>query len=157
MERLLRQQLPFDTDFNPVELIIYPVLVVHDRLYNQPGLNVVVNDWFQTELTKLEQQELPVHNVRPLIIIDIDTLLAYHEDFRDGRMVFEDVLDEYVAYLKAPVWAGMTPAEDEQRQMQSIHPFALFLENYAEQRDMLGIPREMLYQILPIVNRGAND
>ncbi|UYZ65341.1 hypothetical protein [Hymenobacter weizhouensis] len=157
VERLLRQQLPFDTDFNPTELIIYPVLVVHDRLYNQPGLNVVVNDWFQAELAKLEQQGLPVHNVRPLIIIDVDTLLAYHEDFRDGRMVFEDVLDEYVAYLQAPVWAGMTPAEDEQRQMQSIHPFALFLENYAEQRDMLGIPREMLYQILPIVNRGAND
>ena len=48
-------------------------------------------------------------------------------------------------------------AEDEQRLMQSIHPFALFLENYAEKRDMLGIPKEMLYQILPIINRGADD
>jgi hypothetical protein len=155
--RLLRKKLPFDTDFDPAELIIYPVLVVHDRLYNQPGLNVVVNDWFQEELAKLEQQGLPVHNVRPLIIIDADTLLAYHEDFRDGRLVFEDMLEEYVAYLRAPAWAGMSAAEDEQRQMQSIHPFALFLENYAEKRDMLGIPKEMLYQILPIINRGADD
>lgn len=157
VERLLRQQLPFDRDFDPAELIIYPVLVVHDRLYNQPGLNVVVNDWFQEELAKLTQKGLPVHNVRPLIIIDVDTLLAYHEDFRDGRLVFEDTLEEYVAYLNAPAWEGMSAAEDEQRQMQSVHPFALFLENYAEKRDMLGIPKEMLYQILPIINRGADD
>lgn len=154
--RLLRKLLPFDVDFDPAELVIYPVLVIHDRLYNQPGLNVVVNDWFQEELAKLAQQGLPVHNVRPLIIIDIDTLLAYHEDFRDGRLVFEDVLDEYVAYLRAPAWAGISEVEDEQRQMQSVHPFALFLENYAEKRDMLGIPKEMLYQILPIINRGAD-
>ena len=157
VERLLRKQLPFDTDFDPAELIIYPVLVVHDRLYNQPGLNVVVNDWFQEELAKLAQQGLPVHHVRPLIIIDVDTLLAYHEDFRDGRLVFEDMLEEYVAYLHTPAWAGISPAADEQRQMQGVHPFALFLENYAEKRDMLGIPKEMLYQILPIINRGAED
>ena len=35
--------------------------------------------------------------------------------------------------------------------------FGLFLENYAEKRDMLGIPKQMLYQILPIINRGADD
>jgi hypothetical protein len=157
VERLLRRQLPFDTDFDPAALLIYPVVVVHDRLYNQPGLNVVVNEWFQEELTKLKQQGLPVHNVRPLIIIDVDTLLAFHEDFRDGRLVLEDVLEEYMAYLNAPIWPGMSAAEDEQRQMQAIHPFALFLENYAEKRDMLGIPKEMLYQILPIINRGADD
>jgi hypothetical protein len=116
-----------------------------------------VNEWFQEELTKLKQQGLPVHNVRPLIIIDVDTLLAFHEDFRDGRLVLEDVLEEYMAYLNAPIWPGMSAAEDEQRQMQAIHPFALFLENYAEKRDMLGIPKEMLYQILPIINRGADD
>jgi hypothetical protein len=157
VERLLGHRLPFDVDFDPEQLIIYPVLVVHDRLYNQPGLNVVVNDWFQEELAKLAQKGLPVHNVRPLIIIDVDTLLAYHEDFREGLLVFEDVLEEYLAYLSAPAWAGISAAEDEQRQMQSIHPFALFLENYAEKRDMLGIPKQMLYEILPIINRSAAD
>lgn len=157
VDRLLRKQLPFDTDFDPAELILYPVVVVHDRLYNQPGLNVVVNDWFQEELAKLAKEGLPVHNVRPLIIIDADTLLAYHEDFRDERLVFEDVLEEYVAYLRAPAWAGISAAEDEQRQMQAVHPFALFLENYAEKRDMLGVPKEMLYQLLPIINRGRED
>lgn len=154
--RLLRKKLPFDIDFDSAELIIYPVLVVHDRLYNQPGLNVVVNNWFQEELAKLEQ-ELPVHHVRPLIIIDIDTLLAYHEDFRDGRMVFEDVLEEYITYLHTPSWLGISAAEDEQRLMQSVHPFALFLENYAEKRDMLGIPKDMLYQLVPLTNRSADD
>jgi len=67
------------------------------------------------------------------------------------------MLEEYVAYLHTPAWAGISPEADEQRQMQGVHPFALFLENYAEKRDMLGIPKEMLYQILPIINRGAED
>ncbi|AMR29490.1 hypothetical protein A0257_21940 [Hymenobacter psoromatis] len=155
--RLLRKELPFDTDFDPADLIIYPVLVVHDRLYNQPGLNAVVNEWFQGEVVALDAAGLPVHHVRPLIIIDADTLLAFHEDFRDGRLVFEDVLEEYIAYLTAPAWPGITPAEEEQRLMQAIHPFALFLENYAEKREMLGIPREMLYQLPALINRSTDD
>jgi hypothetical protein len=154
--RLLRKELPFDTDFDAAELVVYPVLVVHDRLYNQPGLNVFVNDWFQEELAQ-QEPAFPKHNVRPLIIIDVDTLLAYHEDFRDGRLVLEDVLEEYVAYLSAPTWPGISAAENEQRLMQSVHPFALFLENYAEKRDILGIPKEMLYQLVPLTNRGAEE
>jgi hypothetical protein len=31
------------------------------------------------------------------------------------------------------------------------------LENYAEKRNRLGILKEMLYQILPIINCGADD
>lgn len=155
--RLLRKQLPFDTDYDPEQLAIYPVLVVHDRLYNQPGLNVLVNGWFQVELAELSRQGLPVQHVKPVVIIDVDTLLAFHEHFRDGLMVLEDVLDAYYAYLHPANRTVSSQAEVEQLMMQSIHPFALFLENYADSLGLAPVPKNMLYQLLPIINKGAPE
>lgn len=155
--RLLEKQFPLDTDYDPTELIIYPVLVLHDRLYNVPGLNVLVNDWFQQELALRAEQGLQVRNVRPVVIVDVDTVLAFHEHFRDQQLVFEDVLEEYYAYLHPDLSVVKTDAEAEKLVMQQAHPFALFLENYAREREMSPLPIQALYRLLPIINRGAPE
>lgn len=154
VERLLAKQLPFDTAYDAAELRIYPVLVVHDRLYNQPGLNEVVNGWFQHELAKLAQAGQPVQHVQPLVIVDVDTLLFFHEHFRDGRLVFEDVLDDYLAYINFRNGTVRSQAELEERMLRSVHPFSLFLENYAHQWGLAQIPSQMLYNLLPQLNAG---
>lgn len=157
VKRLLKKELPFDTAYDPVQLSIYPVLVVHDRLYNQPGLNEVVNGWFQTELAQLGAQGLPVQNVKPLIIIDADTLLAFHEHFRNGKLIFENVLDAYLAYINPINRVVESQAELEAVILGTVHPFSLFLENYAHERGLAAVPEEMLYELVNIVNKGAQD
>jgi hypothetical protein len=153
--RLLNHEIPLDTDYDPAELVIYPVLVLHDRLYNVPGLNVLVNDWFQQDLAIRASKGLPAHNVRPLVIVDVDTVMAYHEAFRDRILVFEDVLEEYYHYLHPDYSKAGSQVELEQLIIQEALPFALFLENYAGEKGLSPVPMEALYALLPIINRGA--
>jgi hypothetical protein len=157
VKRLLEKALPFDTDYDPAQLSIYPVLVVHDRLYNQPGLNEVVNSWFQTELAELGAKGLPIQYVKPLVIIDVDTILAFHEHFRDGKLVFEDVLDAYLLHINPTNRVVQSQAELEAVILGTVHPFSLFLENYAHERGLSAVPEQMLYELLNIVNEGAQD
>jgi hypothetical protein len=153
--RLLNHEIPLDTDYDRAELVIYPVLVLHDRLYNVPGLNVLVNDWFQQDLAASASEDLPVHNVRPLVIVDVDTVMAYHEAFRDQVLVFEEVLEEYYHYLSPDHSKAGSQAAREQLAIQATLPFALFLENYAGERGLSPVPMEALYALLPKMNKGA--
>lgn len=155
--RLLEKEFPLDRDYDPAELIIYPVLVLYDRLYNVPGLNVLVNGWFQEQLALRAEKGLPVHNVRPLVMVDVDTVLAFHEHFRSQQLVFEDVLEKYYSYLHPDLSVAKDDAEAEKLIMQQAHPFALFLENYASERGMALLPMQSLYGLLPIINKGAPE
>lgn len=158
VRRLLRHELPFDTSYDPAELVIYPVLVVHDRLYNQPGLNVLVNGWFQAELAQLGQQEqLPVQNVRPLVMVDVDTLIAFQDHFRDGTLAWEDVLEAYYVHLNPVNKTVDSEEEAKALVLQSVHPFSLFLENYAAKQGLAPVPHEVTYGLLPIINQGAPE
>ncbi len=151
--RLLNYEMPLDADYDQAALIIYPVLVLHDRLYNVPGLNVLVNDWFQQDLVIGANQGLPVHNVRPLVIVDVDTMMAYHEAFRDQLLVFEEVLEEYYRYLQPDYSRASSQAAREKLIMQEAMPFALFLENYAGEKGLPPVSKEALYGLLPKLNR----
>jgi len=152
--RLLNHEMPLDADYDPAALIIYPVLVLHDRLYNVPGLNVLVNDWFQQDLAVRAGEGLPVHNVRPLVIVDVDTVMAYHEAFRDQVLVFEDVLEEYYNYLQPDYSSASNEATLEKLIIQAAMPFALFLENYAGEKGLSPVPVQALYALLPKMNTG---
>jgi hypothetical protein len=154
--RLLNHELPLDTDYDKATLIIYPVLVLHDRLYNVPGLNVLVNDWFQQDLAEQASNGLQVQNVRPLVIVDVDTILAFHEHFRNQELIVEDVLEEYYQYLHPDFGQAGSEAEAEQLVIQEALPFALFLENYAGKKGLTPVPTEALHALLPIINKGAN-
>ena len=81
VERLLRNQdfVKFDNELNSKSLNIYPILVLHDNLFNAAGLNKLINFWFNKELEKLSKKGLNIKKVRPLTVIDIDTLIFNKE------------------------------------------------------------------------------
>ncbi|MCB2380332.1 hypothetical protein LGH70_22260, partial [Hymenobacter sp. BT635] len=103
IRRLLAKQLPFDTDYNPKNLIFYPLVVVHDRSFMMPGLNVLVNSWFQEQVAYLRQLGMFGGTIKPLVLVDIDTVLAYQDHMAnaDNRLVLWDALEAYYDYLQA--------------------------------------------------------
>lgn len=152
--RLLKMEFPFDKAYNSHELVIYPVLVVHDRLYNQPGLNVLVNEWFNQALTEVAAISPSFEHVRPLVIVDVDTLIAFQEHFRDQKLVFEDTLEEYYRYIGPDMTSVGSEAEGKELVTQSVHPYALFLENYARKNGMHPIPADEMREILRVLGNG---
>lgn len=148
IRRLLSEEkeLGFDTAYNPASLIIYPVLVVHDRLYNMPGLNELVDGWFQQELAKLGEQA--VRQVHPLVIIDVDTLLAYQEHFASKNLVLWDVIEAYQRYIKPVNRKARSEQEAHRLIIRGVHPFAHFLDDYAAKKNLVPVPKRQFPHLL---------
>lgn len=79
------------------KLKIYPILLLHYPQYNTPGLNRIVNSWFQDELDKLAAEGLDISGVRSLVIIDLDTFILHQELLlsRQSKFLLEKTLDDY--------------------------------------------------------------
>lgn len=130
VRRLLLKSLPLDLDYDPSN-IIYPVIVLHDSLYNTPSLNYWANEWFQEELKKLTVDPAlkgrDFSSVRPLTLVDIDTLILYRTNFENGELNLFEVLEAYQAYVD---FKSCTDKNYE----RGIIPFAVFTDEYADNK-----------------------
>lgn len=148
IKRLLSpaKELRFDQAYKVESLIIYPVLVVHDRLYNMPGLNELVNSWFQQELAKLGPQA--VQQVRPLVVIDIDTLLAYQDHFASKKLVLWDVMEAYYRSIKPAKRTVRSQQEASRLLLRTVDPFVSFLDDFAARQGQSPIPAKQFAGLL---------
>lgn len=128
--RLLLRNLPLDPGYDP-SMTIYPVVVLHDSLYDAPSLNYWVNEWFQEELTKLRADAkyngCDFSVVAPVTLVDIDTLILYRTNFENGEMSLFEMLREYQVYV------DFKSCSDE-KFAQGIISFATFADEYAAKK-----------------------
>lgn len=75
---------------------VYPILVLDDSSICVPGLNYILNDEFQKQL-KARNIKIKVH---PLVIVELDTLIAFLTDFEKGVIQLKDTIEGYYKYLK---------------------------------------------------------
>jgi len=112
-------------------MIIYPTIILHDSLYDAPGLNYWVNEWFQEELTRMKSdtqyQGFDFSIIRPLTLVDIDTLILYRTNFEKGDLNLFDLLEEYQKYV------DFKSASDKNFD-HAIKPFATFVNSYAREK-----------------------
>lgn len=60
------------------------------------GFNKLINQWFKEELEKIKKVDKK--NIRPITVIDIDTLILYQDYFKDGKLKLHKLIDEYHSY-----------------------------------------------------------
>ena len=67
---------------------IYPVIVLADYRQTASGLKNLLDIWMREEAAK---EQIPLHDVGPVILMDLATLMVYAENFRkDGFPVYFD-------------------------------------------------------------------
>jgi hypothetical protein len=93
--RSLSKNFKFDTNYKENRLIINPIIVVHDRCYDTTGLNKIINFWFDEELKKLKENGIMTDNVRPITIINIDTLILLHTQLKSRKISLDDLIVRY--------------------------------------------------------------
>jgi len=76
---------------------IYPVLVVGDTTFTNIGTNFILNDYFMRELLK---RNIVNKNLRPLILVGIDSLLIYQFDFKNKELNLRNVLEDFLKFIK---------------------------------------------------------
>lgn len=97
INRILNQDILWDTKYNNLKVKIYPILVVSDSKFSIPGISPILNEYFKKEL---ENNGISNNRIRDLVVVDIDTLILYQNDFCCKNLVLKNIIEEYYAYLK---------------------------------------------------------
>lgn len=135
VRKILNGEATYDPNIRLNRVQIFPVLILHYRMFNAAGLNSLVNKWFVEELAKLE--ELDISRVHDLIIIDVETLMFNKDALIKRTVTMQNALLEYERdYLRFNM-ANARPRprnEEEAHQLleKSFWPFSIFLDNKVE-------------------------
>lgn len=131
--RCFKKEFP-DKAYQANEILVYPVIIVHDSLYSCPALNYWVYYWFIEELEKLktnpEYKEFDFNNIVPLTVIEIDTLILYQNQFVQKEIDLASLIRAYQSHVRFDL-AGKLPAHlVEKHALQSAISFSEFVREY---------------------------
>lgn len=97
VKRVLNNEFPFDVRRQKERIKIYPILITYEMEYEVPGVNVIINNWFQAELSELKDNNphLKTYQVNPLVIINIDTLI-YYMDYLSQKVRLHTIIQQFL-------------------------------------------------------------
>lgn len=131
---------------------VYPILVLDDSSLCVPGLNHILNSAFET---KLNSMNLSV-KVFPLVVIELDTLIAFVKDFESGKYKLKDVIEKYIIFQnQKPIKEGRKiEAEKIMREVfQKYFPFYHF---FAEKFAHKPFDEELFEEICDVLRTSDN-
>lgn len=140
--RLLDKKFSFDQNYKANHLVIYPIVILYDRMYQVPGLNYLVNEWYQAELLNLQAQGWPIENLQPITIIDIDCLILHQDVLRNRNIVLEEVIDAYHHFVKINSKKAFQDLDDARQYYQDkTISFPYFMTNYVIGKKLYQFPQ----------------
>lgn len=98
VRQILTKKNTFDDRYKENKIQIYPLLVLQDSSFNSPGFNFLINYWFDIELKHLNKEGIDISKVKPLTIINIDTLILYSDFLKLKKATLNDLIEAYIRY-----------------------------------------------------------
>jgi hypothetical protein len=125
----------YDEHYEAHKIRIYPILIVSELALTTPGINVIFNQWFQEELEKFEILRDNRKRVADLVIIDLDTLVLYSQQFAQHPGLFEESLVAYYSAvdrkkIKPKHGVPPTPEYMESLMVRSYQPYNGFMFDF---------------------------
>lgn len=133
IEKILIGEFTIDNRYKYHKAKIYPILVLHDHQYNIPGLNYIINNWFQEELVKLKEKNINISNIQPIVIIEINSLILHQDILRDKKIKFEEILNLYIKFFT-----------DSTKPFNNLEIFSQFFNNYVDDKNIRRVPQHIL-------------
>lgn len=138
IERLLQKQNTFDTDYNEKNVVVYPVLLLHDIAFDCPALNQLFQVWFNQLMNGLGAKGIDTSNVKPLCVLNIDTVIRCAEILRLGRMSFFELVEIYYSTIRKTKKKFNSEKEFQDFVTEKSLPSTKIIENWLnENRHML--------------------
>lgn len=78
---------------NKKNITIYPILLLHERIFETPGLNYRLNKWYLESLKSKLGENYNPNFIKNLILIDIDTVIYFTHHFNKNERNFNKALD----------------------------------------------------------------
>ncbi|MCP1994383.1 hypothetical protein [Flavobacterium sp. HSC-61S13] len=104
IEEILEKKFRFDSYVNlKNNLKIYPILLVHDRIFQTLGINYRLNSWYLESLEERLSRKFNLSNIKSLTIIDIDTIILWSPYIKEKDKRFKDIIDSHLNKLNSKV------------------------------------------------------
>ena len=126
IRKLLSGENNFDNRFDASTTEIYPVLIVHDAMYDTVGLNKILNSYFSQELSKLKDAGYDVSRVKSLTLVNIDAIISIADVLKDGRCSIIELLQAYDQNCTLATTGQVTESDVT----RTLVPFSTFTINY---------------------------
>ena len=152
IKKLLQNEFIPDKHYKYREIIIYPIIITHHRDYDTNGLNVLINDWFQKEIEILKLQGYFIYNIKPITIINIDTLIFNRESLKQGVSLHK-LIDHYTSFIKKrEPKTFRNQEENEDFLISKTVSFANFVDMYLRDNKIKQPPQwdKMLVDVLDL-------
>lgn len=146
-ERILGKDFPCDKGYDEGKVIIYPIVIVHDNQYNVIGLNHIVNVWFDEQVAVLKARGIRTEAIRPLTIINIDTLI-YHQDLlRSRQILLEDIIEAYITRCSLKNVRYKSEAHKLEVLQNRMKPFSSFIYENPVVKAKASAPRMLMDKV----------
>lgn len=148
IRKLLTKEFLADKDYYYKDVFIYPVLLTHDHQYDTPGFNELIDYWFQDELLGLKEEGLFVHRVKPISVVNIDSLI-YNQIGLAKDISLHEMLKLYHEYKVVPQKKPIINSKEDyekyieeykQIRMSKLIPFSLFIDKYFDKQSFWKLP-----------------
>jgi len=131
IRRILKRKFSADNDYHYKDVFIYPVLLTHDHQYDTPGFNELIDFWFQDALLELAEERLFIHHVKPLSVVNIDSLI-YNQVGLSNDIPFHEMLNLYHNNKKIE--------KEKRKNFKSQTEYDQYFEEYKQMRISKSVP-----------------
>jgi hypothetical protein len=152
IRKTLKNEFSADTDYYYREIFIYPILLTHDHQYDTAGFNELIDFWFQDELLQLAEEGLFINHVKPLSIVNIDSLI-YNQVGLANDITLHDILNIYHKNKKIEKQKKRNFKNREeydrymedyqQMRMSKLIPFSVFIDKYFNANKLWKLPPQL--------------
>ncbi|MFV5698108.1 hypothetical protein ACM55H_07025 [Flavobacterium sp. ZT3R17] len=152
IRKILKNEFPADKGYYYREIFIYPVLLTHDHQYDTAGFNELIDFWFQDELLQLAEEGLFIYHVKPLSIVNIDSLI-YNQVGLANDITLHEILNIYNENKKIEKQKKRNfkyqqeydkYLEDyKQMRMSKLIPFSVFIDKYFNKKGLWKQPPQL--------------
>lgn len=148
VRRILKKEFSADTNYYHKDVFIYPVLLTHDRQYDTIGFNELIDFWFQDALQELAEEGLFIHHIKPLSVVNIDSLI-YHQVGLANGISLHEMLKTYheskvVERQKTKNFKSKMEYRSLEERKKAIRskliPFSMFIDNYFHRKSISKSP-----------------
>lgn len=113
IEKIYKREFLFDDDINYNKRIeIFPIFIIHDRIFQSTGINYRLNEWFRDELNKrgiVSSERIKIHG---LTLFDIDTLICWNKSIKNKFKLMREIVEKHTKsmeekqskYYKNPIY-----------------------------------------------------
>lgn len=131
-----------------IKQTFYPIIIVHNDIYNTPGINKLINSWFEFEVSKHylnnKTEKLKQTKIKKITLIHIDSLIYYGELLKSKKVLLENMIDDYQKYMASELKSELKGEISISKSNKRTISFSDYIPKYLLKQDIMYRPKNLL-------------